>query len=503
MWVNIMTTANSLLAGKGALWQNDLGALDPKAYGLPDEKELSALLSGYFPEFTGPVTGLESKSYAPTVLPQGSAAPVLKTPVASTASDERRVQETGARYVGAVPIQKIRADFPILSEKVDGHALVWLDNAATTQRPQQVIDRLAYYYAHENSNVHRGAHALAARSTDAYEEARSKIARYIGAPGADNIVFVRGTTEGINLVANAYVRPLLHPGDEIILTLLEHHANIVPWQLIAQESGALLRVAPVDASGQIILSEYVKLFNSRTRFVSLAHVSNALGTITPAQEMIGIAHGFGVRVCVDGAQSISHMPINVSALDADFFVFSGHKIYGPTGIGAVYGKADVLEAARPYQGGGNMISDVTFEHTEYQKAPAKFEAGTGNIADAVGLGVAIDYVSSIGIENIERYEQELLAYGTQELLRVPGLSLVGTAAQKASVLSFVLDGHGVVEVGKYLSNAGIAVRAGHHCAQPILRSFGYEATVRPSLAFYNTPEEIDLLTHTLLELVRG
>jgi cysteine desulfurase/selenocysteine lyase len=274
----------------------------------------------------------------------------------------------------------------------------------------------------------------------------------------------------------------------------------VPWQLLAEETGAVLRVAPVDDSGQIILREYTKLFNRNTRFVSLTHVSNAIGTITPIQEMVTIAHSFGVRVCVDGAQSVSHIPVNVSALDADFFVFSGHKLFGPNGIGVVYGREDVLEASRPWQGGGNMIADVTFERTVYQKAPQKFEAGTGNIADAVGLGAAIDYVSAIGMENIAIYEHELLQYGLRELLTVPGLTLVGSAAQRASVLSFVLDGHSNEEVGKYLDALGIAVRAGHHCAQPILRHFGYEGTVRPSIAFYNTPREIDLLTRALFDL---
>jgi cysteine desulfurase/selenocysteine lyase len=383
---------------------------------------------------------------------------------------------------------------------VNGHDLVWLDNAATAQRPQAVIDRLSFYYRHENSNVHRGVHELADRSTDAYEEARLKTARFIGAPSADNIVFVRGTTEGINLAAQAYVKPLLRPGDEIILTMLEHHANIVPWQLIAEETGALIRAAPIDQSGQIIFSEYEKLFSVRTRFVSATHVSNALGTIAPAAEIIQIAHARGVRVLIDGAQSVSHMPVHVGALDADFFVFSGHKIFGPTGIGVLYGKSDVLEAARPWQGGGNMIADVTFERTLYRKAPAKFEAGTGNIADAVGLGAALDYVSAIGMENIAAWEHELLHYGIKELAKIPGLHLVGTADQKAGVLSFVLDRHGNEEVATYLNTRGIAVRAGHHCAQPVLRFFGLEGTVRPSVAFYNTFEEIDKLAAALWEL---
>jgi cysteine desulfurase/selenocysteine lyase len=398
-------------------------------------------------------------------------------------------------------LESIRADFPILAEKVNGgQNLVWLDNAATTQRPRQVIDRLAYYYGHENSNVHRGAHELAERSTLAYEEARAKLARFLGAPSPDNIVYVRGTTEGINLAAQGYVRPLLKAGDEIILTMLEHHANIVPWQLIAGETGAALRIAPIDKSGQIILEEYERLFNSRTRFVAAAQVSNALGTITPAAEMVRIAHAHGVRILIDGAQSVSHIPVNLAALDADFFVFSGHKIFGPTGIGALYGKSDALEAARPWQGGGNMIAGVTFERTLYQKPPAKFEAGTGNIADAVGLGAALDYVSAIGLANIAAWEQELLRYGMGELEKIPGLRLIGTAREKASVLSFVLEGRSLEEVGRHLSSRGIAVRAGHHCAQPVHRFFGLEGTVRPSLAFYNTPGEIDQLTAALREL---
>jgi cysteine desulfurase/selenocysteine lyase len=405
--------------------------------------------------------------------------------------------------VGAWELGRLRADFPLLSEKINGQDLVWLDNAATTQRPQAVIDRLAYYYGHENSNVHRGAHELAARSTDAYEAAREKAARFIGAPSPENIVFVRGTTEGINLAAYGYVKQYLRPGDEIILTMLEHHANIVPWQIIAEETGAVLRVAPIDQTGQIVLSEYARLFNRHTRFVAAAQVSNALGTIAPVFEMIQIAHGRGVRVLIDGAQSVSHLPVDVSALDADFFVFSGHKIFGPTGIGVLYGKPDVLEAAKPWQGGGNMIADVTFERTLYRKAPAKFEAGTGNIADAVGLGAALDYVSAIGIENIAAWEHTLLQYGLAELAKVPGLHPVGTAAEKAGIMSFVLDGHSLEEVGTHLNRRGIAVRAGHHCAQPVLRSFGLEGTVRPSLAFYNTPEEIDRLVRALYELARG
>lgn len=403
--------------------------------------------------------------------------------------------------VGTKSLEQIRADFPILQEKVNGHDLVWLDNGATTQRPQAVIDRLVYYYTHENSNVHRGAHELAARSTDAYENARQIVADFLGAPSKDNIVFVRGTTEGINLVAQAYVKQYLQPGDEIIVTLLEHHANIVPWQLVAQETGAVIKVVPVDSDGQIILSEYEKLFTPHTKFVSATHVSNALGTITPVHELVSIAHRHGVRILIDGAQSIAHIPINLTELDADFFVFSGHKIFAPTGIGAVYGKSELLEAARPYHGGGNMIKDVTFERTIYNPAPNKFEAGTGSIADAVGLGAALEYLNSIGMEAINRHEHDLLVYAMKEMRKIKGLHLVGTASQKASVLSFKLDGVSDEQVGKALNDLGIAVRTGHHCAQPILRHFGLESTVRPTLALYNSPDDIDALVRGIRTLV--
>ncbi|MDR2076328.1 MAG: cysteine desulfurase [Desulfovibrio sp.] len=465
-------------------------ALDPGAYGLPDEEELKALLAAYCQE-PAPRDSREGQAYAPRVVPRSAAGPP-ETALPAAASLSSRI--------GNTPVETVRADFPILGEEVNGHRLVWLDNAATTQKPRLVIERLERYYRQENSNVHRGAHRLAELSTEAYEAAREKIARFIGAPGSDTIVFVRGTTEGINLVAQGYVKQFLRPGDEIILTMLEHHANIVPWQLLAEETGAVLRVAPVDSAGQIILSGYADLFNSRTRFVSAAHVSNALGTVAPVEEMIALAHSHGTRICIDGAQSVSHLPVDMRALDADFFVFSGHKIYGPTGIGALYGKKEALEAARPYQGGGNMIADVTFARTLYQDAPAKFEAGTGSIADAVGLGAAVDYVSALGMGHIAAYEQDLLAYGTRALSAIPGLTLIGTAARKASVLSFVLAGHSLEDVGRRLNEAGIAVRAGHHCAQPILRHFGLEGTVRPSLAFYNTREEIDLLAEVLANI---
>jgi cysteine desulfurase / selenocysteine lyase len=391
----------------------------------------------------------------------------------------------------------IRGDFPILQEKVHGRPLIWLDNAATTQKPNAVIDRVSSFYRHENSNVHRAAHTLAARATDAYESAREKVRRFLNASSPREIVFVRGTTEGINLVAKSWGHRNVEKDDEVVITWLEHHANIVPWQQLCAEKGARLRVAPVDDRGQVILEEYEKLLGPRTRIVALSHVSNALGTITPAREMIAMAHRHGARVLVDGAQSVAHMHEDVQALDCDFFVFSGHKIFGPTGIGAVYGKADILDNTPPWQGGGNMILDVTFETTVYNVAPARFEAGTGNIADAVGLGAALDYLSEIGLENVARHEHTLLTYATAGLATVPGLRIIGTAREKAGVISFVLDEVRTEDVGLALSQEGIAVRAGHHCAQPILRRFGVEGTVRPSLALYNTTEDIDELVAAL------
>ena len=341
----------------------------------------------------------------------------------------------------------VRKDFPILRELVNGRPLIWFDNAATTQKPQAVIDRISYFYAHENSNIHRAAHELAARATDAYEGARETVRRFINAPSVDDIVFVRGTTEAINLVAKTWGKKHLREGDEIVISHLEHHANIVPWQQLCQETGAKLKVAPVDDSGQVLLAEYQKLLTSRVKLVSFTQVSNALGTVTPAAEMIQMAHRAGAKVLLDGAQSVSHMRTDVQALDPDFFVFSGHKVFGPTGIGALYGKPEVLNDMPAWQGGGNMIQDVTFDKTVYHEAPAKFEAGTGNIADAVGLGAALEYVERIGIDNIARYEHDLLVYATAAMQKVPGLHFVGTAKEKASVLSFNLDGFKSEEVG--------------------------------------------------------
>ncbi len=395
------------------------------------------------------------------------------------------------------PVREIRRDFPILSERINGKPLIWLDNAATTQKPACVIGRLESFYRHENSNVHRGAHTLAARATDAFESARETVARFLHAASSKEIVFVRGTTEAINLVARTYGSQNIREGDEILVSCLEHHANIVPWQLLCRETGAVLRVIPTDDTGQIDLCEYGKLLNEKTKLVSLAHVSNALGTVVPIREMTALAHCAGARVLVDGAQAVSHLVVDVTELDCDFYAFSGHKVYGPTGIGALYAKWEILKELPPYQGGGNMISDVTFEKTRYQDPPARFEAGTANIADAAGLAAALEYLSEIGSERIYTYEHALTEYAIEKLQPVPGLTLIGTAEEKTSILSFVMKGFTNEEVGGALNKEGIAVRAGHHCAQPIIRRFGLEGTVRPSIAFYNTRDEIDEMVRVL------
>jgi cysteine desulfurase/selenocysteine lyase len=430
----------------------------------------------------------------------------LVPPAVSEVAEPSRISPDGvATDLSSQPFEvgAVRRDFPILEERVHGKPLVWLDNAATTQKPKSVIDRLSHFYSHENSNIHRAAHELAARATDAYEAAREKVRRFLNAPAIKEIIFVRGTTEGINLVAQSWGRQNVRKGDEIVITWLEHHANIVPWQMLCAETGARLRVAPVDDSGQVLLDEYQKLLGPRTRLVSFAQVSNALGTVTPAREMIELAHRYGAKVLLDGAQAVSHMHVDVQAYDCDFYVFSGHKVFAPTGIGVVFGKYEILENTQPWHGGGNMIQDVTFEKTTYQPPPGRFEAGTGNIADAVGLGAAIDYVTRIGMVNIARHEHDLLVYATEKLLRIPGLRLIGTAREKAGVLSFVLDGFRTEDVGAALNRQGIAVRAGHHCAQPILRRFGVESTVRPSFALYNTCEDIDALVAGIWNLKQG
>ena len=456
-----------------------IAAPGARSFGLPDGDVLRALLATHAP--------------APASAPGGSPSQFYFLESAAPASADSTAHPP-------FDVNAIRRDFPILRERVNGRPLVWFDNAATTQKPQVVIDRIKYFYEHENSNIHRAAHELAARATDAYEGARETVRRFIGASSTDEIVFVRGTTEAINLVAKSWGAQNVGPGDEIIVSHLEHHANIVPWQQLAAAKGAKLRVIPVDDSGQVLLDEFQKLLNDRTKIVAVTQVSNALGTVVPVQQIVAMARRAGACTLVDGAQSISHMKIDVRALDADFFVFSGHKIFGPTGIGVLYGKKAVLDAMPPWQGGGNMIADVTFEKTEYQAPPNRFEAGTGNIADAVGLGAALEYVERIGIENIGRYEHGLLAYATDHMAPIPGVRLVGTAHDKASVLSFVLAGYTTEEVGKALNHEGIAVRTGHHCAQPILRRFGLETTVRPSLAFYNTCEEIDRMVAVVKRL---
>jgi cysteine desulfurase/selenocysteine lyase len=398
-------------------------------------------------------------------------------------------------------VEAIRKDFPALHQTVHGKDLIWFDNAATTQKPQQVIDAISRYYENDNSNIHRASHSLAARATDSYEGARAKVARFINAPEADNIVFVRGTTEGINLAAQTYGRKFILPGDEIIVSALDHHANIVPWQQIAKERQARLLVIPINDRGEIIVEEYERLLSPRTKIVSFGQVNNTFGTILPARTMIDAAKRYGARVLIDGAQSVAHTPVDVQDLDADFFVFSGHKIYAPMGIGAVYMKKELLELLPPWQGGGNMIRDVTFEETVFNDPPAKFEAGTPNVADAVGLGAALDYVNRIGIRNISKYEHFLTEYALDKLKKIDSIRIIGNPRDRVSVVSFIIPGIPTPEAGKLLDAEGIALRAGHHCAQPALRRMGLEATVRPSFAFYNTSEEIDRLAEAINKIV--
>jgi cysteine desulfurase / selenocysteine lyase len=399
-------------------------------------------------------------------------------------------------------VPAIREEFPVLRQKVHGKPLAWLDNAATTQKPQSVIDTISRFYEQDYSNIHRGAHTLAARATDAYEKARQKVQTFLGASSPKEIVFVRGTTEGINLITQTFGRKFLHPGDEVVLSILEHHANIVPWQMLAKERSAVLRVIPVNDRGEIMLEEYQRLLSSRTKVVALAHASNSLGTILPIAEMTQMAKRYNARVLIDGAQSVAHLAVNMQQLGADFFVFSGHKIFGPTGIGAVYIKEELHDLLPPWHGGGNMIRNVTIEETSYADTPAKWEAGTPNIADAVGLGAALDYVNRLGIPNIGAYEHKLLEYATDALSRINGLRLIGTAKEKVGVLSFVLPNRRTEEIGRLLDGEGIAVRAGHHCAQPSLRRFGVETTVRPSLSLYNTTAEIDRLVEAIKRIQR-
>jgi cysteine desulfurase/selenocysteine lyase len=396
--------------------------------------------------------------------------------------------------------ETIRADFPILSERVNGKPLVYLDNGATTQKPHQVIDAIVNYYRHDNANVHRGVHALSGRATDAFEGARAKVARFINAADQKEIVFVRNATEGVNLVAQAWGRANVGAGDEVLISGLEHHANIVPWQLLCGEQGARLRVIPLLDDGSLDMEAFPRLLTSRTKLVAVSMLSNALGTVTPAETIVRAAHAAGAPVLLDGAQAAYHMPVDVQALDCDFFVMSGHKLYGPTGIGVLFGKAARLDAMPPWQGGGDMISSVTFEKSTWNVLPYKFEAGTPDIAGAVGLGAAIDYITRIGMRDIQAHERELLAYGTAALQTVPGLRIIGTAPHKASILSFVLEGVHAHDVGTIVDQDGIAIRTGHHCAQPVMDRFGVPATARASLAMYNTRADIDALVGALLRV---
>jgi cysteine desulfurase/selenocysteine lyase len=395
--------------------------------------------------------------------------------------------------IAGIDVEALREDFPVLKQTVHGKPLVYLDSAATAQKPTAVVDAIRRFHEVDCANIHRGVHELSQRSTAAYEETRDKVRHFLHAKSNEELIFVRGTTEGINLVASSWGRKNVQAGDEIVITAMEHHSNIVPWQMLCEEKGARLRVVPMNQRGELILEEYEKLLNPRTRMVAFAHVSNALGTINPVRQMIQMAHAAGALTLVDGAQSTPHIQVDVQALDADFYTMSGHKVFGPTGVGMLYGKLKLLEAMPPYQGGGDMIKVVTFEKTTYADLPYKFEAGTPNIAGGIGLGAALDYVNRIGIDNIAAYEHQLLEYGTEKLSAVPGLRLIGTAREKASVLAFVMDGIHPHDIGTVLDQQGIAVRTGHHCAQPVMDFFNVPATTRASLAFYNTFGEIDAL----------
>jgi cysteine desulfurase/selenocysteine lyase len=399
-------------------------------------------------------------------------------------------------------VARIREDFPVLQQTVHGKPLVYLDSAATAQKPYAVIAALRRFHEVDCANIHRGVHELSQRATAAYEATRSKAMRYLNAAGTDELIFVRGTTEAINLVAASWGRKNVGPGDEIVISALEHHSNIVPWQMLCEQTGASLRFVPIDDRGELLLEEYEKLLNPRTRMVAVSHVSNALGTINPVRRMVEMAHEIGALALIDGAQAVPHMNVDVRALDADFYAFSAHKLFGPTGVGMLYGKAKLLESMPPYQGGGDMIRTVTLEKSTYADLPYKFEAGTPNIAGGIALGAAFDYVSGVGLEAIAAYEHELLVYGTELLERIPGLRIIGTAREKAAVLSFVMEGIHPHDIGTVLDRMGIAVRTGHHCAQPVMDRFGVPATTRASLAFYNTAAELDQLAAGLQKVQR-
>ena len=393
----------------------------------------------------------------------------------------------------AFDVQKIRKDFPVLHQKVHGKPLVYLDNAATTQKPLAVMEAIGNYYRHDNSNIHRGVHTLSERATEAYENVRAGAQKFLNAADNKEIIFVRGTTEAINLVAQSYGRKNVGSGDEVLITAMEHHSNIVPWQLLCEEKGARLRVAPINDRGELLLDEFEKLLGPKTKIVAVGHLSNALGTINPVREIVRMAHARNIPVLVDGAQAVARMPVDVQALDCDFYALSSHKLYGPTGVGILYGKTRLLEAMPPWQGGGDMIASVTFDKTVYNRLPYKFEAGTPNIADTIGLGAAIEYVNGLGLEEIEQHEAGLLAYATSAVESIPGVRVIGTAAEKAGVLSFVMEDIHPHDIGTILDSEGIAVRTGHHCAQPVMQRFNVPATARASFGLYNTREEVDAL----------
>ncbi len=399
------------------------------------------------------------------------------------------------------PVEKIRADFPILAELIRNKPLVYLDNAATCQKPQAVIDSIVQLYSHDYANVHRGVHTLSVRSTDKFEAARTKVKNFINAAGDKEIIFVRGATEAINLIAQTYGKTHIKAGDEILITAMEHHSNIVPWQMLCEQTGAILKVAPINRQGELIYDEFERLISAKTKLVSVVHMSNALGTINPVKKIIAAAHAQGIPVLLDGAQAIPHMTVDVQDLDCDFYVFSGHKLYAPSGIGVLYGKQALLEAMPPYQGGGDMIRKVTFEETEYNVLPYKFEAGTPNIADVVGLGAAIDYLNAIGLDNIAAYEAELLDYATAKAQQIKGLKIIGEAEHKGAILSFTLDRIHPHDIGTMLDSLGIAIRAGHHCAMPVMDFFEVPATARASFAMYNTKQEIDVLMKGIESLI--
>ena len=415
------------------------------------------------------------------------------TALTDSASHARAASPAAARF----DIERIRRDFPILAQEINGHRLVYLDSAASAQRPAAVIRAVSQYYERDHANVHRGVHTLSHRATEAYEGARETVGGFINARSTSEIVFVRGTTEAINLVAQSYARPRLQPGDEILISWMEHHSNIVPWQLVCEQTGAVLKVLPINKRGELCMDQLESLISSRTRLVAMAHISNALGTVNPVRRIVEVAHAHGVPVLFDGAQAMPHTAVDVRALNCDFYAFSGHKMFGPTGIGVLYGKEALLESMPPYQGGGDMILTVSFEHTTYNTLPHMFEAGTPNIAGAVGLGAAMDYLRDVGMDNIARHEQDLLEYTTGRLQEVPGLRVIGTARDKTSVISFVMDGIHPHDIGTIVDHAGIAVRTGHHCAMPVMDFFGVPATSRASFALYNNRDDADRLVAAL------